>query len=320
MKTSLVYVLTSSPSDLFYEQTLVSVWSARYWNPDLKIVLLVDDLTDKTLVGNRTLILDFVNEKIAIDLTKGAPKQYTLKERSRILKTKMRSYINGDIFYIDSDTIVCGSLDEIDTFQFAIGAVDDNHCPFKQANSYEPVLHYVSILGYDVSSSKDYFNSGAIYMKDTPKVHVFTEDWYLHYLKGLSKGLVNDQPVLLIVDNQAHLITRLDGIYNCQILNGGLPFLSEAKVLHYYNVFGTRSFFALADPAFHKKIKDAGTLDEEDKAKIISAKRQFIGEYALVYGNSLPYWKSSLRHLYLDSPKLFRLCELFSKILRKLSR
>ena len=55
MKTSLVYVLTSSPSDLFYEQTLVSVWSARYWNPYMKIVLLVDDLTDETLVGNRTL-------------------------------------------------------------------------------------------------------------------------------------------------------------------------------------------------------------------------------------------------------------------------
>jgi len=320
MNTSIVYVLTSSPSDFFYEQTLISVWSAKYWNPDMKIIILVDDLTDASLIGDRSKILELVDEKIAIDLTTGAPKQYTLKERSRILKTKMRSYISGDIFYIDSDTVVCGSLAEIDTFQFAVGAVDDNHCPFKQANSYEPVLHYDSIIGYDVSSSNDYFNSGAMYMKDTPEVHAFTEEWYLQYLKGLSKGLVNDQPVLLIVDNKKHLITRLDGIYNCQILNGGLPFLSEAKVLHYYNVFGTRSFFALADPAFHKKIKDAGTLDEEDKAKIISAKRQFIGEYVLVYGNSLPYWKSSLRHLYLDSPKLFRLCELFSKILRKLSR
>ena len=318
MKTSLVYVLTSSPSDLFYEQTLVSVWSARYWNPYMKIVLLVDDLTDETLVGNRTLILDFVDEKIAVDLTKGAPRQYTLKERSRILKTKMRSYISGDMFYIDSDTVVCGSLAEIDTFQFAVGAVDDNHCPFKQANSYEPALHCGSILGHDVSSSNDYFNSGAMYMKDTPEVHAFTEEWYLQYMKGLPKGIFNDQPVLLVVDSQVHLITRLDGIYNCQILNGGLPYLSDAKVLHYYNVFGTRSFFALADPEFHKKVKDAGTLDEEDKAKIISAKRQFIGEYALVYGNSLPYWKSSLRHLYLNSPKQFKFLEFLSRIFRKL--
>jgi len=318
MNTSIVYVLTSSPSDFFYEQTLISVWSAKYWNPDMKIIILVDDLTDASLIGDRSKILELVDEKIAIDLTTGAPKQYTLKERSRILKTKMRSYISGDIFYIDSDTVVCGSLAEIDTFQFAVGAVDDNHCPFKQANSYEPVLHYDSIIGYDVSSSNDYFNSGAMYMKDTPEVHAFTEEWYLQYLKGLSKGLVNDQPVLLIVDNKKHLITRLDGIYNCQILNGGLPFLSEAKVLHYYNVFGTRSFFALADPAFHKKIKDAGTLDEEDKAKIISAKRQFIGEYVLVYGNSLPYWKSSLRHLYLDSPKLFKFLEFLSRIFRKI--
>lgn len=154
-------------------------------------------------------------------------------------------------------------------------------------------------------------------MKDTPEVRDFMSAWHSLYMQGQLKGMSYDQPSLLAVNMTKKMIFPMDGIYNCQILNGGLPFLSDAKIIHAYNAFGNNPFYGLTNPAFYRKIKEQGALGEDDKVKILSAKRQFAGEYALVYGTSLPYWHSSLRHLYLDSPKQFKFLEFLSRIFRK---
>ena len=44
MKTKIVYVLVSDSSDYYYEQTLISAASAKMWNPDAEIVVVVEVL------------------------------------------------------------------------------------------------------------------------------------------------------------------------------------------------------------------------------------------------------------------------------------
>ena len=44
MNTKLVYVLTSASDKHYIEQALMAVYSARHWNPDAHIVLVVDDI------------------------------------------------------------------------------------------------------------------------------------------------------------------------------------------------------------------------------------------------------------------------------------
>jgi hypothetical protein len=320
-KTSLVYVLVSCPKDIFYEQTLISAWSARHWNPDMKILLVVDELTDAGLIGNRTALTDLVDEKIVIDLSEGGKANYTNKERSRILKSNLRSYVEGDILYIDSDTVVCGSLAETDSWEIPFGAVQDGHSKYDPKHCPNPVVQRAALIGYDVCNAENYFNSGVMYMKDCPEVRAFAKDWYRLYTIGQKRGVTYDQPSLLATDTIHNLIRPLDGIYNCQILNGGLPYLAEAKILHYYNIlWGDSSLYALANPSLYARIKEYGILDDETKQMILSAKRQFVGEYALVYGRRLSYWHSSLHHLYFDSPKLFGVCEALSKVLLKIRR
>lgn len=320
MKTRIVYVLVSDSDDYYYEQTLISAWSARYWNPNMRILCVVDELTDATLKENRTALLEIIDEKIVVNLSEGGTAKYTRKERSRMLKTNLRSYVDGDILYVDTDTIVCGSLAEVDAFQIPFGAVDDSHSQFDPALCSDPVVHRAKLLGYDVSSAKNYFNSGVMYMKDTEEVHAFTDKWHALYMKGQKMGLSFDQPSFISINNVQNLITPLDGIYNCQILNGGLPYLADAKILHYYDVIGNKTFFALSDPAFLSKTKKCGNLTEEDKLKIIAAKRQIQGEYVLVHGNSLRYWHSSLRHLFLNNLPAFKFLEFISRIIRRLCK
>lgn len=317
MRTSIVYILVSTSDDFFYEQTLISAWSARYWNPDVKILCVMDELTDATLTDKRTALLEIIDEKIVVDLSDGGSAKYTAKERSRMLKTNLRNYVCGDILFVDSDTIICGSLADVDSFTCAIGAVWDGHHIFNPTDSYQ-VVQRAELLGHDVSKAKDYYNSGVMYMKDTQIVHEFTKAWYTLYMKGQSKGVSFDQPALLAVNIKHHMISSIDDIYNCQILNGGLPFLTDAKIIHAYNVFGSIPFFYLADSAFYRKIKQQGKLFDEDKKRILSAKKQFGGEYVLVYGENLRYWHSSLLHLYKASPNLFKICEFIGKVFFRL--
>ena len=320
MRTSIVYILVSTSDDFFYEQTLISAWSARYWNPDVKILCVMDELTDATLTDKRTALLEIIDEKIVVDLSEGGTAKYTGKERSRMLKTNLRSYVEGDLLYIDSDTVVCCSLDDVDSFQFALGAVDDAHGTYWGYKRWNDSLvrYRVGLLGkYDVSRAKNYFNSGVLYMKDTEEVRKFMKGWHSLYMTGQSKGLSFDQPSLLVTNTQLDLISPMDDIYNCQILSGGLPFFAEAKILHYYNSLGTQGFCSLTDARLYGKIKKSGFLDEDDKKKIRLAKRQFVDRYSFVYGKDLKFWNSSLRHLFHDSPKLFGICEIISKIFLK---
>lgn len=148
MKTKLVYVLVSTPSDFYYEQVLISAWSAKYWNPDMKILLVVDELTDATQIGKRTALADVVDEKIVIDLSEGGTSNYTSKERSRMLKTNLRSYVRGDILYVDTDTVVCGTLEDIDSFNMNIGAVNDGHRVFDPVYFYD-VVERAKAFDYD---------------------------------------------------------------------------------------------------------------------------------------------------------------------------
>ena len=95
MGTKFLYILVSQGKDIFYEQTLVSVLSLRYHNPDAFISLLVDDGTDKNLVDFRGQIKDLVNEYKVVEY----PKETSNKVRSRLLKTNMRNLIDGDFLY-----------------------------------------------------------------------------------------------------------------------------------------------------------------------------------------------------------------------------
>ena len=126
MKTKLVYVLTCAPEATYIEQALISIWSARYHNPDAHIVLLVDDKTDQLLVGKRAEVLEYITEKVVVPFE---DVNATMMYRSRWIKTQVRDLVQGDLLFIDCDTIVNHSLDELDVLQCEVGAVCESNLP-----------------------------------------------------------------------------------------------------------------------------------------------------------------------------------------------
>lgn len=253
MKTKLVYVLTCAPESNYIEQALVSIYTAKHYNPDAIIVLIVDDLTDGLLTDKRSEILEYITEKKVIELNKNLP----IPERSRFLKTIMREYVQGDFLYVDCDTIITSSLAEVDEFTCDLGAALDSNVPISQfhKSSYENLDRDAHLMGWNLSLEEYYFSSGVFFCKDTELSKSFFEKWHYYWSEGLNKGRGSDQPSLAMANIvMNHPIQLLDNVWNC-IMYTKPDFDYESKILHFSSYKNMSYIFS---NAFLEKVKTDG--------------------------------------------------------------
>lgn len=230
MKTKLVYVLTCSQEGNYIEQALMSVWSARYWNPDAHIVLITDDQTDNLLVDIRGEIIEFISEKIVVPFANGENMMY----RSRYIKTMVRELVKGDFLFIDCDTIVCKPLYEIDNWDLEVGAVFESHLKVSDFcdSLYQSAYDANKQVGVDLSQEEEYFSSGVLYVKDTPHAHKLYNRWHKNWIESQINGLSIDQPSLCKANIECgHIIRKLPDTYNT-ILFTRCSFAPKAHILH----------------------------------------------------------------------------------------
>lgn len=239
MKTKLVYVLTCAPEATYIEQALMAVFSARHWNPDAHIVLIVDEKTDRLLIGNRGRILQYITEKIVVPFE---DENLTPMYCSRWIKTQVRLMIKGDFLFVDCDTICCRSLAEIDDFICEVGAVGDDNTLFSQNVSREETIQKVSPL-CDISNEEYYFSSGVIFCKDSPLTHNLFSLWHTYWKEGLNLGIKIDQPSLAKANIELeHIIVPLDNVYN-NVLYTQNENLYSSAILHISNFPQTSFLF-----------------------------------------------------------------------------
>ena len=262
MKTKLVYVLTCSEDEYYIEQALMSVFSARHWNPDAHIVLLVDDQTNCLLVGKRAEILNYVSEKIVVPF-----EDATLSPmyRSRWIKTSVRQLIKGDFLFVDCDTIVCKNLKEIDSFDCEIGCVWESHLLVEDycQSLHNKAVQMNSQIGVNIDIEKEYFSSGVMFVKDTPRANKLYELWHCFWEESQSIGVQIDQPALAKANREmGHIIRRIPDVYNC-ILFTRNDFVEKAYILHvaaYKNpsyLFTERIYGVLKHQGLQDWIKEA---------------------------------------------------------------
>lgn len=231
MKTTLAYVLTCAPEGSFIEQALLAIWSARYHNPSARILLFVDDITDRVLSEGRDEVLEYVSEKIVIPFD--ADK--TMLYRSRWIKTSVRKLVSGDFLFVDCDTVTTRSLEEIDSLVCPMGAVPDSHLAVAEFGKdlMKKSKSKVSPVGIDLEKEEYYFSSGVLYVKDTPETRALYEKWHDVWHQGVLKGVNIDQPSLAKANIDAgHLIERIDDRFNCVIYTQP-DFAKDASILHF---------------------------------------------------------------------------------------
>lgn len=271
-----IYVLTSSVNDTYYEQFFLSAASLRLYNPDSVIIVLVDARTNSTLTDRRSGFKKYVSETIIISV----PPEFTQKEASRWIKTSIHHYVTGDFLFIDCDTIVAENLALDFSPAMQVGAVLDTHVTLEQHHLRDNFQEEDIKAGFSSSlKTNTRYNGGVIFCKDDLPARQFFEKWHSLWIEGAKKGCSQDMPSL----NQANyemgnLITELGGEWNCQISHNGLPYLSNAKIIHYYatSLASFEPAYIPASPEIFAAVKETGKLSPEILKLLESPKSAFL--------------------------------------------
>ncbi len=274
MKTQIVYVLVSSEKDVFLEELWVSVWSLRQHEPDVIVNVVVDEPTAKRLKANAELMTLITNVVVA-----DVPEKYTPKERSREIKTRIRELIKGDFFYIDTDTVICKSLTEIDNCEYDVAGIPDSNASLKDNPFAGGMIGSVKeIFGSDVSNCEYLINGGVIYVKDNDVAHELFRRWNKNWTYScFEKGNSQDQPALWQSDHEmGNVIKLLPDIYNSQVAMS-LQYFADAAIVHFLhmNFIPDQSYSLYLSLKIYKDLKNVGMLTPEIKAQIINCKSSF---------------------------------------------
>ncbi len=225
MNTKIVYVLVSNENDYYVEMLQLSLYSLRLYHPDIIVEIVMDERTYTRLEKLKSpLITD------AKPIVVGVPDKYSTIQRSRYLKTQLREIIKGDFLYLDTDIVIGGSLNAIDTFPYEIAAVLDNHNgEISDAQIKSEPDNWV------VEFHDKQFNGGVLFVKDSLNSHRLFNQWHENWEYGVSKGCNFDQPALrkAIIDLSIG-VYELDGRWNCQVnRSSSIEYQKEALILHY---------------------------------------------------------------------------------------
>ncbi len=313
MKTKLVYVLTSNESDYYLEQALLSAFSVRTHNPNAVILLVTDNDTKATLVGNRSLIQNYVTEVIGVDV----PSEYSMMQRSRYIKTSLRNIIDGDFLYIDTDTIICDDLSDIDLFDCSIGATTDGNGPLYVADFYEGKKHFIRLQSEQCNvpyafDDAPFFNGGIIYAKDDSISRQLYSLWHSNWKKNIALGVNRDQFPLLCANKElGWVIKEIPPEYNCQVTEEGLRYLYKAKIIHYYAMVQTN--YLLGQRPILERIKNEGIADDIKDIAINRAKGAFGSDARIVIPQKGPIESTYYYQLYTSSKIGCKVVNGFSK-------
>ena len=120
----------------------------------------------------------------------------------------------------------------------------------------------------------------------------------------------------------------LDGKWNCQPSHGGLAFLRDAKIIHYYSSeFSGKNYipyYKLADKSLQNRIKEEGDIPEDIKEMISEPKFQFNSVHLINDSRIVSIMQSPLTFTLADikshCPPIFNLMEAIVGGLRGLAK
>ena len=220
------YVLVADGWDRHAQMMWLSATSLRLQEPEAKIVLATDAPSLESFQRAAPQLLSLVDDVVVID---------TPMEEKRLrafhLKTLFRSHIDGDLLFLDGDTLVIKPLAAVLQHDAEIGAVlDFNHNgPWFPPQLEESYLR----LGWTYPLEY-YFNSGVLFLRDTPAVRAFAKEWTRRWLLLVGEGMPGDQEAFVSALYAMPVSwRRLPNAMNSITIKRNYRF-REARVLHFF--------------------------------------------------------------------------------------
>ena len=301
MKTKFVYVLVSADGDYYFEMLCLSLYTLRRFHPQDTVVVVMDNDTYIRLQKARASLLSSISVMV-IDI----PSEYSVIQRSRYLKTSLRQNIDGPFLFIDTDTVICSSLEAADCFSGTICVALENVAFDSQVYRSPNDLNWKYLI-----TSKNY-NSGVLFVNDTPEAYLFFDTWHQNWKHSVSFGYDYDQLAFrkAILDTGI-AVQELSPAWNCQVVQEVcLSYLSEAKILHFQGSFNNSC--ELCNEATFLKIRLAGGIPA-DLAKSLDQPLLSLQNRTLRLKQDEAFAIKPFVTLYQDYPRFFSFLSRLSK-------
>lgn len=225
----IAFVLTTTGNDVYARMQVLAARSVRLWVPGAWMILVLDRNSHRAIRSTLPALLELFDRILTVDVPPGSPSRV-----NRWMKARLRSLIDGDVLYLDGDTVVRGDLSGLWECAGNLAAVhnlnsDDPKIDLMQRGEYlrrgwQPPPH-VSI------------NGGVLFWRDTPAARRLGARYRTRWHEGSARtdGTFNDQQALnvAIADTQVvlHVFPRS---YNAQLWwNVGSAI--DAKIWHFFN-------------------------------------------------------------------------------------
>ena len=313
MKTKAAYVLTCSEGDRYLEQAWMSIWSLKHHNSTIQVALVVDEASCTLIKSTyRKKMLDLVDELVCVHVPEG----FDQRAKSRWLKTSLRTHIEGDFLFIDTDTVVCESLSEVDDWDCSIGAVIDENS-YKPLSEDVPKLHKLQWLARQCDTDIDfcqlpYYNSGVLYVKDNAEAHTLYDAWHKLWLSNYEKGVYQDQIPLYSATLRSGIhLTELPAQFNCQVTEWAINALTDARIIHYYNESPN---YRIGQRSTSDKIREARELPKSVRSMLLQPRSQFVPDARVLAGPYLTLVETDIQRLAIKHPRFFGLLNRIARL------
>lgn len=215
------------------------MYSLKRHNPEACIKLIIDSRTKEQLSAFSQIVHDYADEIVLVE----TPDWLSTIQKSRYIKTRLPHYLNDNFLYLDNDTIVTGSLRELETFEYEVAAVLNRHMNgWNRENPNPSLREYYKMTRLHPSIDNNiayYFNGGVIFCKNSTKSKAFFDTWHkLWWESSVNGGYHKDQPDMWRANVlHSNIIAELDGKYNCQLIypENSLQYILDARVMHYFS-------------------------------------------------------------------------------------
>lgn len=297
---------------------MISLCSLRKHNPNVQVEVVCDNATFNTFTGNRRGIFEYNIHTVVVETPAGWEKW----ERSRFLKNNLRMLTKGDYLYIDTDTVICSSLDFIDDIPCSVAAVKDSHVE-RPLPGYSQRRHDTEkwIWGEAKKANVDitglwHYNSGVMYVRETKEAYELYSKWAEKYKLLLGEGVRVDQLSLMLVNKMmGDIISPLDPAVNCQVsFKEGRVMVQAAHIVHYFP--GQRKNI-LSSPWLLDPIKESGEINISIRKIIDDPCSFFSQESMIIWGDEVEIIKNSLLEVCRSSHKVVYCFVAFMKIYQK---
>ncbi len=180
------YIVTTRDDPQMLVMAHVAILTLKHVHADAQVSLMVDAPTERLIQSAYPALPDEVSDLVTVDSgIEDGPAS------SRHLKTRMRDILDGDLLFLDIDTLVLRDLSPLWEHDCAVcGVHDDNTLG---GNFSDELLDGFKRLGWP-APIEPYLNSGVVFWRDNADGRRMGEAWHTFWQASRQVMGDTDQP------------------------------------------------------------------------------------------------------------------------------